>query len=887
MDKQNIETIYSLAPLQQMFLWHSLQSTTQAGLIHIRCDIHGELEISQFQQAWECVIHHHPSLRTSVHWENVKQPLQVVAKQVALPWKVIDGRNFTDPAQTITNFLHDDRAQGFDLNQAPITRLTLFRLGAIDYKLVWSCHHLMLDGWSGALVLNQVFATYEALQVGHPPTSIAAPTYQTYIRWLKQQDETAAAQFWRDTLKGFTGPTPLPPPTSNQVRQIASGPISIRLTPNTTEALQAFLRVQRLTLSTVIQGVWSLLLHHYSGENDVLFGMTVSGRQGDLAQVEAIVGLLINVLPIRVSITPAAPIADWLRTLQTQQIHINRYAYASSTQIQAWSGQSKPLFDSLLVIENYPIQSTDTAPSLRVENLQSGIVSTYGLTLIVQPGNALKLTLEEAAGCWATTTLELLLDQFQALLQAVISNSEQPLTALLNLTPTGITRPYLQQPERSSQYFHQLNAVPPNDVAMTRAGQSPTDTQANYVAPQNTLESQLTTIWETVLGVQPIGVHDNFFSLGGNSLMAVSLFNQIESVFQTQLPLVSLFQASTVAELAKKLAAQPQFVPGASSSPHQHPINRSQSSAADTAEHGDQPPEKSHPIVQPKSDSTSIANSTSPTRTLIALQPKGDRRPFFFIPGGGGGSDRELITYNRFLNALGDDQPVYGLRARGLDGTQACHADLETMATDYIQEMRTVQPHGPYLLGGECIGGIVAYEIAQQLTAQGEPIGLLALMDTEPLTLLQERRYYIQKLLLIERGMGYIKKLSHLSPQEKVRQIAVRSREKLIAKVQSKSQVPISKADQQLRKVSQNYWAVISRYRPQPYSGKLTLLATAEATENLQIDRWETLATGGVEVHALPGDHTSYIREDFQTTADALRQCLDAAQTITTHSQNI
>ncbi|MEO0537096.1 MAG: condensation domain-containing protein [Cyanobacteria bacterium P01_A01_bin.123] len=210
MDKQNIETLYPLAPLQQAFLWHSLQASSQAGLLHMRCTLRGELDPDLLRQAWEFVVSQHPVLRTSVHWEAVKQPLQVVAKQVTLPWVQLDWRDHKDPQQALTEFLANDRDRGFDLTQAPISRLALIRLSETDSELIWSCHHLTLDGWSGALVLNQVLNTYETLHQGKPPADKPAPTYQTYLRWLKQQNEATAATFWKETLQGFTTPTPRP-----------------------------------------------------------------------------------------------------------------------------------------------------------------------------------------------------------------------------------------------------------------------------------------------------------------------------------------------------------------------------------------------------------------------------------------------------------------------------------------------------------------------------------------------------------------------------------------------------------------------------------------------------------------------------------------------------
>lgn len=656
MDKQNIETLYPLAPLQQAFLWHSLQASSQAGLLHMRCTLCGELDPKLLRQAWEFVVSQHPALRTSVHWQAVKQPLQVVAKQVTLPWVQLDWRDHANPQESLTEFLERDRDLGFDLTQAPISRIALIQLSTTDYELIWSCHHLTLDGWSGALVLNQVIDTYETLHQGNAPTVKPAPTYQTYLRWLKQQDEAAAATFWQQTLQGFTTPTPFPPCPPTPLLPHFPTPL-FTLSSKQTAELQTFLRSHRLTLNTLMQGVWALLLHRYSGESDVLFGATISGRQADLAGVEAIVGLLINVLPVRVALPPNQTVVTWLQTLQTQQAEASRYAYASPDQIQTWSPVSGRLFDSLLVIENYPVRVAEANCSVQVDNVQSGLVSTYGLTVIVKPGDTLTLMLRADSERFSNEQLATLLDQFQEILSAIADHPHRTIREILPAlaeTITDGTQPGPPVP----------NALP---------NLSREQLEGRFFAPSNSLELKLTQIWEAVLGVHPLSVEDSFFDVGGDSLLAVQLFNQMQMQLNCTLPLATLFQAPNV----RKFAAL---------------LNQEQ------------------PV--------------SPWTSLVPIQPSGSRRPLFFH-----GGSADALTWARFSHLLGPDQPFYALQRPDLDGSEVIHNSVEALAADCIQEMRMVQPNGPYLVGGHCFGGAVAFEIAQQLQAQGEAIVSIVLID--------------------------------------------------------------------------------------------------------------------------------------------------------------
>src|SRR5205085_5133042 len=198
---------------------------------------------------------------------------------------------------------------GFDLNEAPLMRVSLVLLNPTTYQIVWSYHHLLLDGWSISLLLDEVFLCYEAYCRGEVPRLSERRPYRDYITWLQQKDLAGAEAFWRRTLRGFSAPTPLridhaavDGPTSDEdyAEQRAE------FTAETTEALQSFARQHRLTLNTLFQGAWALLLSCYSGEEEVVFGATVSGRPLDLRGSQAMIGLFINTLPVRVRVEPQA-----------------------------------------------------------------------------------------------------------------------------------------------------------------------------------------------------------------------------------------------------------------------------------------------------------------------------------------------------------------------------------------------------------------------------------------------------------------------------------------------------------------------------------------------------------------------------------------------------
>ena len=326
----SIQDIYPLSPMQQGMLFHTLYEPESAIYFEqSNCRLKGKLDVSAFELAWQRILDSHPVLRTSFVWEGLDDPVQVVNRQVQLPLTQQDWRGLSQVEQheQLQRFLSADRKEGFAISQAPLMRLALIRLTDYNHEFIWSFHHLLLDGWSAALLWRDVAAFYQAFCRGAEPRLEPTRLYRDYIAWLQQQDLALAKQYWEQTLQGFTAPTPLSVDKvayhSSKQSEICDEQ-QIRLSTSTTSALQFLAQEQRLTLNTIVQGAWALLLSHYSGENDVVFGVTVSGRPADLPEVETMVGLFINTLPLRVGVSPEARILPWLKWIQVRQVEMRQ-----------------------------------------------------------------------------------------------------------------------------------------------------------------------------------------------------------------------------------------------------------------------------------------------------------------------------------------------------------------------------------------------------------------------------------------------------------------------------------------------------------------------------------------------------------------------------------
>jgi amino acid adenylation domain-containing protein len=363
MTANTVEDLYELSPLQQGMLFHTLSAPADREMYVAQrgYDLHGRLDAEALAKAWRDVVARHPALRTTYHWEGLEKPLQVVHRDVAVDLEMLDWRDVAGAEQRerLDRAMADDRAAGFDLARAPLMRLTLVRLGDQRFHFVWTHHMILLDGWSVPLVVREIMLRYAELTGGGVAPGGAlrpAPPYRDYIAWLQSQDQAAAERYWRTALTEA-------PAASSLARGCAAtaGPVEVeevRLTAGHTAALKELAARHRVTLNTVVQACWGLVLARHAGTEDAVFGMTTSGRPPGLPGVEGMVGLFINTLPLRVTAPrDGTPVGDWLAQTQQRQSAARQFEYSSLPQIRRWSGapQGRPLFDSIVVFESYPV----------------------------------------------------------------------------------------------------------------------------------------------------------------------------------------------------------------------------------------------------------------------------------------------------------------------------------------------------------------------------------------------------------------------------------------------------------------------------------------------------------------------------------------------------
>lgn len=455
---ENIENIYSLSPLQQGLLFHSVyEPASRVYQQQLSLRIDGELNRVAFVEAWRHMMARHAVLRTVILWEELDDAYQVVMNDLPLPLTELDWRGRSDRESALRELEIAQREEPLDLAAAPLMRLCLVRLETRSWQFIWTHHHIVLDGWSEGIVLRDWLACYQALSRKRPPALAPVRPFQDYISWLAEQDDDAAEAYWRSRLGSVTEPTPLPNfATAAGDLPHAELPYAeqgLVLSSEESRRLLDFARAQRVTLNTPIQAAWGWLLGTYAGQRQALFGITLGGRPATLAHADGMVGLFINTLPLRVEWQRDIPVGDWLRELQAQVAELRQYEYSALYRLKALSGipGDRALFEAILVFENFPLDASlseaalgDASAALRFSAAEGatrmGDVrltqgrNNFPLSLIAIPsGAAFEFALSYARGRFTDDQIRHMLRHFRALLNELTRDAQAPVDSLHGL----------------------------------------------------------------------------------------------------------------------------------------------------------------------------------------------------------------------------------------------------------------------------------------------------------------------------------------------------------------------------------------------------------------------------------------------------------------------
>jgi len=798
-DLEQIEiSEYPLSFMQQAFLMHALQEENDQGFLQLEFTLNGVIDKENWLSAWEKTTERHAVLRTKIAWEDLTQPIQLIQKEVDLTWSFLDWRNLdtATQAEKLAAFRENDRSQKLDLSRTSISRMSLIRLTENETLFFWTCHHILVDGWSGGLILKDALTFYQAAQENSPLQLTALPTYSTFLNWREKNDVDSAREFWANYFSNFTAPTLFEAAAnSSQVSNFEN--YSFSISKNTTDKLNTFARQNRITLNTLLKGLWGMLLQRYFATEEVIFGTTVSGRNANFPMLDKMSGLFMNVLPTRIKSDKNESLGVFLQQFQQEQSVLNQFDQTTLEQISDFANLPKhtPLFDSLFVFGNF-LKDGMQIGNLSVEDFQGGFSSIYPLTIRVNPITALQFDLRYDKNVLSEEKVEWIYSQFSDLLALFETERDFVYRDILD----KISKPAFSEENTQNVIFEKSNA----EQAVSQ-----------YIAPRNETELQITKIWEGLFGFSPIGVMDNFFDLGGKSLLAMQLFSKIEEDLETILPPTTLMQHPTIEALAQLINGE---------------------------------------------------TKTEAWDTIVPLRASGSKTPLFCIHAGGA----HVFFYEGLAKYMSAEQPIYAIQPQGLNGEKAYHDTIEEMAAHYISEIKKVQSGGNYRLLGTCFSNAVCLEMAKQLEAQGESVSMY-IVDSAPAHLIPlEKSKPIRRFLriLLEQNWSLL--------YRKLRRRILIFKKKVEIKPISAAQKQLQDTINSLNSLYAAYtWTAFSGKITLIRSSQFA----EKEGKQFHLKQWKSLAKGGLEVHVVKGRHLTIFEEPaVQGLAEKLESCLDKNQ---------
>ncbi len=816
---------------ERLWLVDQLQPGSSTYNLPMAFRLTGQLDEARLEKALQTMVQRHEVLRTT--YPPSSEGPSIAVEPTAPALTVIDLTMQSEPDVQALGLVAEMSKQPFELAQGPLIRYSLICLAPQEFLLVIVVHHMVADGWSLGLIISEISALYSHSTVDKAPLSELPYQYADFAAWQKQwlvsEKLTPQVDYWQqifaDPPEALTLPLDHPYSTGQSTKGRCQ---TFNIDSALSQTLKTYCQQEGKSQFTVFLASFKAILHCYSGQNDLIVCSPVAGR--NRSDTQQLIGYFNNILPLRTQVSSHQSFSELIRQEQKTVTAIYDYPDVPLQKIADLPNLAGiPLSRALFVLQsqqNGPQQALTladvTAQPLTKEEM--GVdTADFDLAIFIEPTpNHFGGYIQYKTELFDQPTVEQFFRHWMILLERAL---EQPEATLSELQPLGTVE--RQQLKDKVDTLNHLLAKAEQD-------------QSAYVAPRNPVELQLVQIWQTVLGLDQIGVNDNFFDLGGSSLLALQMFNQIKMVCGQKLPLATLLQAPTVGQLAEVIRQQ---------------------------------------------------DESEPWTPIVPLQPHGDKPPFFCVCGRGG----HVLNFRVLASLLDSDQPFYGLESRALDGQNSANVRIEDMAADYIQEICAFQPEGPYFIGGYSFGGIVAFEMAQQLRQQGKKVALLVLFDSiRDVSPLKRYVYHAVNLLRFRVHPVVFGRYLFRFLSQKLEQKA-RGIKFLRPLLPSKSRPHWSATiDEVTYRVAQANYQAVKDYNPQVYRGDMTILRASERDEDQQhVYRdpnlgWGNLIGGTIDVHSVPGYHGKMLSQPHvQEVAKQLEACLDKAQGTYSNSKGL
>ena len=784
------------ASVVQERFWLLAKVDPQGSAFNMRATVRltGSLSMAGLEESFQRMIDRHEVLRTTFADRdgNLVQIISDVGK-FALTSTNIDITQKEAEAR-LQELLSEEARRPFDLERGPLFRARIFRLQSNEHVLIITIHHIIADGWSQSIIQRELWTMYEALTSSQQPSLAPLPIqYADFASWQKEwlasQEAAEHLKFWSKQLAAPLPVLDFPTDRPIQNRSISFSAIeTAHLREGLVRRLKELSQAEQTTVFTLMLAAFWILLFRFTGQDDVVVGSPAANRK---AETEPLIGPFAAPIAFRLRFTGDPTLRDVLR--QAVQVTLDALDHAdlpfevllTHLKTRAVNGRS-PLFQFYFLYQTAFLQPRQL-PQLSITPMRSvGVGTPFELQLtVIERSEEVYANLEYNPDLFDSSTIQDVLGYYDCVLQAFVADPDQLVSQLD--APTG------QKPKT--------------------APHAQADIAREYVPPRNALELEMAEMWKRVFELPRIGVHDDFFDLGGQSLLAARLISEVEKQFGARIDLSTLLVDRTIEQLTRRIGA----------------AGRKRSN-------------------------------------LVPIRPWGSKPPLFCVHGGGG----HVLSYRDIADGLPFDQPVFGLSAPELDGAQQSMT-VEELAAAYIKDIHSIQPTGPYQLCGYSFGGLVAYEMAAQLADTGNQVGVLAIFDTINQThyrnLSTPERLQFWSAYLIDRCKRYYRRIRRGRFDIAVFSALYFVYKNLRLRIWKAASVIFGLTKRPMPKPLRDNLTMFRvtawSYNPRPYSGRV-ILFRAEGLDpkyrhNISLG-WEQVARGGVVVHFVPGDHLSFMR---------------------------
>lgn len=538
-ERKNVEDIYGLCPLQKGIFFHYLtKPDSDSYLAQLTLSLRGNININLFKKALKTVTANNEMLRTVFRWEGLVNPVQIVLKDYEIPVFIYDFSNISenDTVKEVERLKKSVRARKIDIAKSPV-EIMLVRISDRRCEMVLSWHHIVYDGWSNAIFLRETMTAYDSLINGIPVKSTAKRRYKEFVKWCESRDEEQQQNYWRDYFKGLKKKTPLPLNKRKKVDTAAiTGYHTFTLPEELLSKVHRFLSSGNNTFAILVYCAWAILLHKYTGENDIVFGTTVSGRLAGIENIESIIGLFINTLPLRVKTDDTEKVSDILKDIGRTKESWADYEASDLVKIKGCSrvDAKDTLFDSIVVVENYPLDmdkwvSSDKS-TIGIEAFDIVEKTDFSILLgVLLPHNNI-LTFQYDTLIYTAEDIKNIAEHYLYILDKIVNDRDIRLSGI-EMTPVKESEEALLEAEESEDEYTAGN----KDI---------------YVPPGDETEESLAAVWKELLNLERVSVNSNFFDIGGNSILLLKMVAKLSRVYPKAVSAADAFSYPTIEQLA-------------------------------------------------------------------------------------------------------------------------------------------------------------------------------------------------------------------------------------------------------------------------------------------------------------------------------------------------